>query len=101
MGQTYAIIKYPTRLSLELSSTSFVMTIWPRTDPNFPLAAEMPWQVHRYRVGKASAGIFLVRQRWPSVTGEFKLTIKVVVLGPISVTVSRLWWVKKRVAQGY
>lgn len=30
--------------------------IWPRTLPSLPLAAEIPWQVHRYRVGKASAG---------------------------------------------
>ena len=26
------------------------------TEPSFPHAAEMPWQVQRYRVGKISAG---------------------------------------------
>lgn len=41
------------------------MAIWPRTLPSLPLAAEIPWQVQRYRVGKDSAG-----------------RINVVVLGP-------------------
>lgn len=50
------IIRYPGRLDFAESSISFVTAIWPRTLPSFPLAAEIPWQVQRYRVGKASAG---------------------------------------------
>lgn len=55
------------------------------TDPNLPLAAEMPWQVHRYRVGKASAGIFCdaLALTVKYSRGVPKLTMKVVVLGPV------------------
>ena len=45
---THEINRYPIRLECVLfSSTSFMMTIWPRTEPSLPLAAEMPWQVQR------------------------------------------------------
>ena len=39
------------------SLVTFETSIWPSTDPSLPLAAENPWQVQRYLVGKASAGI--------------------------------------------
>lgn len=35
---------------------SFENIAWARTAPNFPQAADTPWAVERYRVGKTSPG---------------------------------------------
>jgi hypothetical protein len=52
-------------------------------EPSFPEAADMPWQVHRYLVGKTSAEIWISRSVFTLAREVYaEHTTKVDVFGP-------------------
>jgi len=63
------------------SNLAVVKNIWATMQPNVPLAAAMPLQVARYRVGNISAGIVHLSVL-NHTYGREKLTMKVEALGP-------------------